>query len=207
MPSRNNLTGVLGPGETAELSGRRGLAFVGRRQTHSLFDFTVDLSFDPQGNNEEAGVTVFLTQMNHIDLGVVRLSETEPQLSLRFRAEGTGMRPQSKVVPVPNTWSSGPIQLQVQAVSTSQYELSAMPVDDRGSKIVVESASGQLLSGGTGSFVGSLVGIYATCNGEGTGVECPGEGKAIFQRWRYTGEAQYITATETVPEDDNTSGE
>ena len=204
VPSRNNLTGILGPGETAELSGRRGLAFVGRRQTHSLFDFTVDLSFDPQGNNEEAGVTVFLTQMNHIDLGVVRLSETDPQLSLRFRAEGTGMRPQPKVVPVPDTWPSGPIRLQIQAVSTSQYELSAMPVDDPESKIVVATASGQLLSGGTGSFVGSLVGVYATCNAEGTGVECPGEGKAIFQRWRYTGEVQYITATETVPEDYNT---
>src|SRR5690606_23356841 len=42
-PTRNNLTGVLGPDETDELSGRRGLAFVGRRQTHSLFTFAVDL--------------------------------------------------------------------------------------------------------------------------------------------------------------------
>jgi hypothetical protein len=79
-----------------------------------------------------------------------------------------------------------------------------MPVGDPESRIVVATASGQLLSGGTGSFVGSLVGAYATCNGEGTGAECPGEGKAIFQRWRYTGEAQYITTTETVPDDYNT---
>ncbi|PKS10066.1 hypothetical protein jhhlp_004691 [Lomentospora prolificans] len=214
VASRNNLTGVLGLGETDELSGRRGLAFVGRRQTHTLFDFTVDLVARPKGDNVEAGVTVFLTQLNHIDLGVVRLPGEPPRrkkskrqvqdgqssLSLRFRAEGTGTHPQDEIVPVPDSWAEaeGAIRLRIRAVSPVEYELSALLADDPESEIVVARASGELLSGGTGSFVGSLVGVYATCNGEGSGGECPGDAKATFRRWRYDGEAQYISATESV---------
>lgn len=205
VPTRNNLTGTLGIHDVEELSGRKGVAFVGRRQTHTLFTFSVDLTFTPEQEGQEAGVTVFLTQMNHIDLGVALLpsksDESQVELSLRFRAEGTGTPPAPEIVPVPSEWAENTIRLEISTVNATHYELSAMPASDPDEKIAVGTASGELVSGGEGSFVGSLIGIYATCNGEGNGTVCPEGGNAVFNRWRYYGEAQYISATESISVD------
>ncbi|KAI8624827.1 glycoside hydrolase family 43 protein [Xylariaceae sp. FL1651] len=209
IPSRSNLTGTSS--ETSpELSGQRGLSFIGRRQTDTLFTFSVDLSFAPESVGQEAGVTVFLTQFNHIDLGVVLLAPNstsvvskravKPQLSFRFRAIGTGIPPPPRTIPVPSDWAGQTIRLQIQTMNTTHYSLSAMPAANPNAQIVVGTASAGLVSGGDGSFVGSLVGAYATCNGAGSGVVCPERGNAYFGRWRYTGAAQYVSATESIPE-------
>jgi hypothetical protein len=233
VPSRNNLTGTPFSSETPELSGQQGLAFIGRRQTDTLFEFSVDLSFDPASAGQEAGVTVFLTQVDHIDLGVVLLEPTKPtpkdlssssdskgvstqakpELSFRFRAEGSGPRPAARIVPVPKDWVGEKLRLQIQTVNSTHYSLSAMLADKPkpepgkpqlqsqsgpGSKLVIGTASAELVSGGNGSFVGSLVGAYATCNGAGSGVTCPAGGNAYFNRWRYTGQGQYVSATELI---------
>ncbi|MBE3042744.1 family 43 glycosylhydrolase, partial [Candidatus Bathyarchaeota archaeon] len=201
VPSRNNLTGNIGPDETDELSGRQGLAFIGRRQTHSLFTFGVDLTFSPEQAEQEAGITVFMTQLAHIDLGIVLLQSENgtAELSFRVRAEGTGTPPPPQTTPVPEGWSEGPIRLQIRALDPTQYELTAAPASDPDASIVVGTASAELVSGGTGSFVGSLLGIYATCNGEGSETTCPEGGNAVFNTWRYDGEAQFISATESIP--------
>lgn len=202
VPSRNNLTGISGD---AELNGQKGLSFIGRRQTDTEFSFSVDLSFASTEKGSEAGVTVFLTQFNHIDLGVIR---TKCGLSLRFRAEAQSVSepvPETKTVPLPKAWNSGAIRLEIQAGNRTHYTFSASKVGANGavvdgSRMVVAAASAKLVSGGTGTFVGTLIGAYATCNGAGNGTTCPaGSGNAYFQRWRYTGEAQAISATETVP--------
>ncbi|RWA09573.1 hypothetical protein EKO27_g5535 [Xylaria grammica] len=210
VPSRNNLTGTPFSGTTPELTGQSGLSFIGRRQTHTLFTFSADLSFAPKSVGQEAGVTVFLTQVNHIDLGVVLLAPQspsfssnrasgKPQLAFRFRAEGTGVRPEPKIVPIPSAWADEKkIRLQIQTLNATHYSLAAMPVSDPQAKLVIGTASAGLVSGGNGSFVGSLVGAYATCNGAGSGVTCPEGGNAYFSRWRYTGEAQYVSATESI---------
>ncbi|KAI3318014.1 glycoside hydrolase family 43 protein [Xylariaceae sp. AK1471] len=209
VPSRNNLTGTPFSEVTPELTGQAGLAFIGRRQTDTLFTFSVDLSFTPKSEDQEAGVTVFLTQVNHIDLGVVLLAPNspsgsskgvaaKPQLSFRFRAEGTGTPPAPRTVAVPPDWADGKIRLQIQTMNTTHYSLAAMSARDPRSRLFIGTASAGLVSGGNGSFVGSLVGAYATCNGAGSGVTCPQGGNAYFSRWRYTGEAQYISATESI---------
>jgi hypothetical protein len=71
LPSRNNLTGTPFSTTTPKLSGQQGLAVICRRQTHTLFTFSIYLSLRPQTVGQEAGVTIFLTQVNHIDLGIV----------------------------------------------------------------------------------------------------------------------------------------
>ena len=202
VPSRNNLTGT--PFSNDELSGQLGLAFIGRRQTDTLFTFTVDLSFKPQVVDQEAGVTVFLTQANHIDLGVVLLSGDkgkDPQLSFRFRARGTGTPPPPSVIPVPKNWGTDLIRLHIETANATHYNLLASSATDAKSKILIGTAYAGLVSGGNGSFVGSLVGTYATCNGAGTKgtLDCPSDGTANFSRWRYTGKAQYISADKSVP--------
>lgn len=209
VPSRNNLTGTPESEATPELTGQSGLAFIGRRQTDTLFTFSADLSFEPREVGQEAGLTVFLTQLNHIDIGVVLLApksctkakrEENPRLYLRFRAIGTGTAPQPHLVPVPDDWAGEPIRLQIQTANDTAYTLAAMPASNPNARIVLGTASAGLVSGGTGSFVGSLVGAYATCNSAGEGLDCPDGGVAHFQRWRYTGVAQYISEGESVPE-------
>jgi beta-xylosidase len=203
VPSRNNLTGQMTP---KELTGQAGLSFVGRRQTDTQFKFSVDVSLAPGTQNTEAGVTVFLTQYNHLDLGLVR---TNGALSLRFRAEAQDVSvpvPASVTVALPASWAAatGAIRLEIHAANRTHYTFSAGRVSSNGdvaecSKKTVAAASAQLVSAGTGTFVGSLVGVYATCNGDGSGTSCPQGENAYFQRWRYTGEAQAISATEVVP--------
>ncbi|KAK8037569.1 hypothetical protein PG991_000915 [Apiospora marii] len=200
VPSRNNLTGIPESNTDGVLGGRQGLAFVGRRQTDTLFTFSVDVSFAPTTVGQEAGITVFLTQLNHIDLGIVLEEEGDAtKLSFRMRSIGTIAAPEPTIVEVPSEWLDAPIRLEIQAADPTEYTLSAMPASDPDARVVIGKASAVLVSGGAGNFVGSLVGAYATCNGLGSGTECPEGGVAHFTRWRYAGEAQYISATVRVP--------
>ncbi|KAK0623908.1 glycoside hydrolase family 43 protein [Immersiella caudata] len=192
--ARNNLQGAPNGNQNG---ATRAISFIARRQTHSLFTYSVDLTFAPTANNQEAGVTAFLTQQATIQLGVVQLNN---QLTFRFATNGTNSSPTSKTQAVPTAWVGKPIRLQIQMSSINTYTLSAMLASDTKTKIAIGTGRGELLSGGSGSFVGTLVGVYATCNGNGSGLDCPsGTPNAHFQRWRYTGAGQFVSATATVP--------
>ncbi|KAI8966664.1 hypothetical protein F5Y11DRAFT_343414 [Daldinia sp. FL1419] len=196
---------------------RRRRKLVGYGSRHSLGASVRGLPLNSAGSKQvgqEAGVTVFLTRVNHIDLGAVLLpgpsnttcaprrkrDEAKTQLALRFRAEGTGTPPEPRIVVVSEDWLDGPIRLHVETASATHYNhnLAAAPAAHPDTKILVGTASAGLISGGNGSFVGSLVGAYATCNGAGVRVKCPEGGEAYLSRWRYTGVGQYISETEVV---------
>ncbi|KAM6480570.1 glycoside hydrolase family 43 protein [Trichoderma sp. SZMC 28011] len=199
VPSRSNLTGVIAASNSEadlSLSGRHGLSFIGRRQTHTIFDASVDLSFSPKEIDQEAGVTMFLTQFNHVDLGLVLLQNDDtakPSLFLRFRAISGGSTVDYSLTRLPDHWGNSPLRLEIQAHNTTHFTFSAMPSSDPHKRITVGAASGSLLSGNTGPFTGSLVGMFATCNGAGNNNTCPDGGNAYFQNWEYTGIAQYIS--------------
>lgn len=198
VPSRANLTGQT---DSDDLSGRRGLSFIGRRQTHTIFDFSVDLTFSPSEAGEEAGVTIFLTQFNHIDLGIVLSDSGSKQL--RFHAEGTGAAEVTELSDLPDSLADAEtVRLWVRTADETAFEVRVGSTDDDEGE-VIGTASGALLSGGTGSFVGSLVGVYATCNGNGEGEECPDGTAAYFTNWRYTPIAQFIDADESIPAEDH----
>ncbi|KAK3897745.1 glycosyl hydrolase [Staphylotrichum tortipilum] len=185
---RNRLDGL--PGGTEEGAG--AISFVGRRQTHSLFSFSVDLEFAPRAAGHEAGITAFLTQAANIQLGVVLVGK---QLSFRYNASGV-----IKTSPVPDKWAGKPLRLKIDMTTPAEYTFAAMPAGEEKSRVVLGTASSELLSGGTGSFVGTLIGVYATCNGAGSGLDCPaGTPNAYVKRWRYMGEAQYVSATDKIP--------
>jgi hypothetical protein len=57
-PSKLNLTAIDG-----NAGGPGGQTFVGRRQVDTLFTYSVDIDYTPQTLDEEAGVTLFLTQV------------------------------------------------------------------------------------------------------------------------------------------------
>ncbi|KAL2118066.1 hypothetical protein VTJ04DRAFT_7726 [Mycothermus thermophilus] len=186
--NRNNLAGAPGGPEPAA----RAISFIARRQTHSVFRFGVDLSFSPREDGQEAGVVAFLTQLANIHLGLVRL---EGELKLRFNASGA-----VTTRAVPKSWGRAEsVRLEITMEKPSEYIFSALRPGDRASRIELCRASAELLSGGSGSFVGTLLGVYATCNGAGSGLDCPkGTPDAYFTRWNYVGDGQYVTETQVV---------
>ncbi|KAL4893209.1 glycosyl hydrolase [Aspergillus ambiguus] len=191
-PSKSNLTG------TADFQPDDGITFVSRRQTDTLFTYGVDVAFDPKVAGEEAGVTLFLTQYQHVDLGIVLLGRDNGELSLsfRFRVEGRGnfdgVLP-SAIVPVPKEWQGEPVRLEIQAVSDTEYVFSAALAGKPGQKRTIGRANALLVSGDTGRFTGTLVGVYATSNGGA------GSTEAYVSRWRYDGEGQKIDDGVVVP--------
>lgn len=128
LPSFANLTAY------ANFSALAGQTFIGRRQTDTLFTYTVDMQFAPKVTNEEAGVTLFLEQSNHADLGIVRL---DGKLYLRFRAEGPGA-PNTTLSAIPEAWDCGndPITLEIKAISTTNFTFSAGPKNASPSQLV-----------------------------------------------------------------------
>jgi beta-xylosidase len=185
--SRNNLAGSPGGSEPAA----KAISFIGRRQTDSTFDFSVELSFAPNADEQEAGITAFLWQTANIHLGLVRLGG-----NMYFRFNSTEQ--QNKTTSVPTSWAGKPIRLRLQMPKPTQYAFSAMLASDESTEIAVGNASATQLSP-SGSFVGTLIGVYATCNGAGEGLDCPADApKSYFQRWRYTGVSQQISANESV---------
>lgn len=189
---RNDLVGRYDSNQM----GSRAISFIGRRQTDSLFQFSVDLSLDYNAQNQEAGVVAFLTQDANIKLGVVLVGKS---LEFIFKTEK-----QENKAKVPAEWVGLPIRLMIEMTTPDMYTFSAMLASDPKTKKELGKGSAELLSGNTGSFVGTLIGVYATCNGAGSGLDCPsGTPNAYFNRWRYTGVAQYISATEKIPSNGN----
>ena len=118
LPSRANLTG------DATFVPTDGITFIGRRQTDTLFTYSVDVNYSPSEIGEESGATLFLTQSYHVDLGIVRLNKTGTYL--RFRAEGPNA-PKETVVPISQNWCDQGMQLQIQAYNITHFSFSAGP--------------------------------------------------------------------------------
>jgi beta-xylosidase len=185
---RNNLAGSFNGSEPAS----KAINFIGRRQTDSTFEFSVDLSFDPKADGQEAGITAFLWQTANIQLGLVRNNGTT---YLRYNST----EQQEKKMPVPASWRGKPMRLQITMPDPDTYVFSAILAHGRSKEISFGRASTVQVSP-PGSFTGTLIGVYATCNGAGSGLDCPATTpKAYFRKWRYKGSEQYISETESVP--------
>ncbi|CAI7583043.1 unnamed protein product [Penicillium viridicatum] len=203
----------LGPSSASITAGHRnytagydGMEFtlIMRRQTDTLFQYSVDVSFAPRVQNEEVGVTVFLNQVQNINLGLVMLPEngtngTHSPLALHFRFLASGIQSNAKkvpipsVTPVPKSWLHHPIRLMIRSESETHYAFFAAPVSRPWDALRLGQAPATIVSGGVGPFTGSLVGVYAT-NNNGKGLT-----KSYISRWRYTGLAQEIDNRDLVP--------
>lgn len=194
---RNNLGNSFNTSEPAS----KAISFVGRRQTDSTFKYSVDLSFAPTASGQEAGITAFLTQYANIQLGL-----TMHNGSLAFRFNSTEIR--NQITALPAAWVNKPIRLHIEMRTPDQYMFTASLASGDSSAVMgLGKASAAQLSGGTGSFVGTLIGVYATCNGAGAGLSCPaGTPNAYFSKWRYQGVKQWISDTESVRSEDFNKG-
>ncbi|KFX89979.1 hypothetical protein V490_06721 [Pseudogymnoascus sp. VKM F-3557] len=202
-PSVANLT------SSAPLTATEEMSLVMRVQADTRFAFSVDVvGFKSEKEEEETGVTAFLTQTQHLDLGIVMLPTSERDhngnkkldLHLRFRvtnipsAAGNfkGEIP-TVVKALPKGWEGAPIRLHIDAVNATHYSLSARSVKEPRKVELMGIAPATILSGGDGPFTGTLVGVYATSNG---GV---GTTDSYISRWRYEGKGQDIDNGRTVP--------
>lgn len=178
-----NLTGL--DGNSAIVSGRyMGQTFVSRRQVDTLFTFSVDIDFSLEAEEHEAGVSIFLVQNHHFDLGVVMLpSANSSDLSPHFRFRGISYlpTPPEVVVPVNDIWLGQTLTMEVKAVNFTHYALSAGPTAHQHLMQTIGYAPAADLSFG---FTGTLVGAYCTTNGRN------GSADAYISNWRYQGQVQ-----------------
>jgi hypothetical protein len=159
-PSKGNLTA-----SPPEIPFTDPMTLVMRRQTDSLFTFQADISFDPQHEEQESGVTLFLTQLQHADLAVVLLPSPNGKLAphIRFRVMVQpetygGPIPDTVVKPIPPHWRGSPIRFQIQAANLTHFTFSASSAGDKRSKPeVIGVAPGQIFSGSPGQFTGKTL--------------------------------------------------
>lgn len=192
-PSKLNLTALDG-----NYAGPSGQTFVGRRQQDTLFTYSVNLDFSPTSIEEEAGVSVFLTQNHHLDLGVVMLpansstasfsgtnySTTSSEVIPQLRFRGISYIPviDDIIIPVPEPWSGKTLRLEIKASNMTHYSMSAGPADARSEAKAVVDVSNAPVSWG---FTGVILGAYCTTNGH------EGNTPAYFSKWRYIPQGQF----------------
>ncbi|KAI4859059.1 glycoside hydrolase family 43 protein [Hypoxylon rubiginosum] len=191
-PSKLNLTALNG-----NYAGPSGQTFVGRRQQDTLFTYSVNLDFSPALLEEESGISVFLTQNHHLDLGVVMLpansstttfpgtnltTSTELIPQLRFRGISYVQVPDDIVVPIPESWSGKTLRLEVKAYNMTHYSMSAGPADALSQMKTILDVSNAPVSWG---FSGVILGVYCTTNGY------EGSTPAYISEWRYIPQGQF----------------
>lgn len=205
--------------------GHRTLAT--RKQTDTLFQYSIDIDFKPVVPDEEAGVTTYLNQVQNHAFGIVNLHgnssanssrEAEPSLHFRFvtSAFGSLQQPMTEPVtePVPENWQHSSIRMFVQAQNETHYAFSAAPVDNLAEKRVFAFGEASLLSGGQGDFTGKKSELvfeiaahklttFPIFLGTLVGVYATsnrgnGTTNAYISRWRYNGLGQEIDNCEFV---------
>lgn len=145
-PSKLNLTAYDSQNATTEQT------LIARRQVDTLFTFSVDLDFSPQEQEEEAGVSVFLNQHNHLDLGIVLLPLVNLSSSLvphfRFRGLNNTVIPDPITTLVPSEWRDQRLRLEIKALNLTHYAFAAAPVAHLSQKKTLAYGAGSIVSWG-----------------------------------------------------------
>ncbi len=153
-------------GSAVTMSDQDSSAFVGRRQTALSFAAETLLSFEPQQENEEAGLTLRGNDANHVDLGVT-LRDGRRKLFLRKVLDGKIAEP-IQFVDVP----PGDLTLSVGASQAeSLYRFAASYGSGKDETMLLLGTAGNLptrdlASEAIGGFTGVYIGMYATGNGK-----------------------------------------
>ncbi|KAE8152241.1 glycosyl hydrolase [Aspergillus avenaceus] len=153
-----------------------------RRQSHSLFTYSVDVDFAPTKPGQEAGVTMFIDPDNHLDLGIVSLSGNVSTPYLRFQGQSDSDTPEKALVELPVEWRDGSIRLEIKAFNASHVSFSAGPTKYESRIKTIAVAPVTLLQP---QFTGTAVGVYVTANVSRSSTE------ACFTTWKYQGDGQF----------------
>jgi xylan 1,4-beta-xylosidase len=152
-------------GSAVTLNDRDSPAFVGRRQTFLSGRVATRLSFNPQHENEEAGLVVRGNDKNHYEIGIT-LHDGERQVFFRKVLEGNASEPvQYQAI------GSGDVILSVKARPLSYdflYQSSHGRAKSMGTALTRDLSSEKLTLEKIGNynFTGAYFGLYATGNGQ-----------------------------------------
>jgi xylan 1,4-beta-xylosidase len=136
--------------------------FVGRRQENFSFKVSCSIEFHPQFENEEAGLTVFMTNEYHYDLCLVKRGD------LHFAAlkKRVGDMTHEQIIPLSSSQA-------VTLIITSDGASYQFLISSEGNEIHVGSGIAKLISSeiaapanGYPIWTGIYLGLYATGNGK-----------------------------------------
>ncbi|MHA7965529.1 glycoside hydrolase family 43 protein [Paenibacillus sp. CAU 1782] len=143
-------------GSSATLNDVAAPAFVGRRQQHFDCEVSTLMTFAPERNGDEAGVTVFMNERFHYEIAVARIVG-QTKLILRRRI-GSLWKIENEI-----PWTSESVVLAVKA-NRDLYTFGY--VDGNGQFVSFGSGECSLLSTEVaGGFTGVYIAMYATGNG------------------------------------------
>lgn len=190
VSSRANLTSDASFNASLE-----GVNAVFRRQEHTFFNYTVHLQpCFGQNVGDELGVSNFLNQFQHVDVGIVYL-QVNGALQAHFRFRANSIRapmPREIITPVPKAWLQDTIRVRISPDSESQYSFYVASAGRLEDERLLASYSTALLSG-DGAGTGGLFGVYATTNGGGKSFN------GYISKWRYTPVAQKVDYNVVLP--------
>jgi len=130
--------------------------FVGRRQQHFEFTATAILEFDPPNPNEEAGLTLLMTNEHHYDFFVTRQGGGRV-LVVKYNLEL--IQQTAAVVPL----LPGAVQLRI--TGTKELYRFAYSHGDSEFREIAKVNTRYLGTEVTGGYNGVVIGLYATGNG------------------------------------------
>ncbi len=129
--------------------------FVGRRQQHFEFDAITSLEFSPLNVNEEAGITLQMTNQHHYDF-FIRKEGGKRVLTVKYKLELLE-KEVAKVV-----LENGPIRLKIAGDKKLYYFSYAQ--NGKEFKELAKLNTKFLATEVTGGYNGVIIGLYATGN-------------------------------------------
>lgn len=191
--SRANLNG-----DASFNASNEGIDAIFWKQKHTFFGFSVDLHLRfASSPGDELGVSNFLTQEQHVDLGIVYLRDTRNKLALFFRFRARSIKakaPADVLEPVPASWLDGSVRVCIVPASESVYNYYVAPAArPKEQKLLTSYSTALLTYDGAGS--GGLLGVYATTNGN-----ISHSFEAYMSRWRYLPVVQKLDYGTIIPD-------
>jgi alpha-N-arabinofuranosidase len=145
--------------------------FIGRRQRHLACRVSTELDFNPQGDNEEAGLVAMGDNRHHYEIGITQ-KEAERIIFVR-RKIGTLQATVSQQ-PLPD----GNVTLSIKADET-WFTFSFAIDDDPATELARGETRYLCTESGAAMFTGTYFGMYATGNGR------PSRSPADFSWFNY----------------------
>ncbi|MDB5192878.1 MAG: Alpha-N-arabinofuranosidase [Segetibacter sp.] len=168
--------------ETA--AGKMNPSFVARRQQHTTFTASTSIMFNPQTENEKAGLTCFINE-DHFYF-ICRSKENNKDVVQLYQSPKNATDSNSMLLLATKVLPSGNGSLQLKVDAKAHNYSFYYSTNNKDWKLVKDNVDGKFLStkvaGGFGAnFVGNTLALYATSLGT------PANNTALFDWFEYKG--------------------